>query len=114
MLPAYTSLESLAHSFSQYRRLMAHWNSVLNPAMVAVQYESVVADPEGQIRRLLGECGLPWDPRCLEFHGSARAVMTASALQVRKPVYAASLDKWRRYELHLGALLALREGAASI
>ncbi len=102
--PSYTSLEHLAHMYALYRKLMAHWEDVLDPPMVRVTYETLVADPGAGVRKLLGDCGLPWDERCLEFHRTGRAVVTASSLQVRQPMYTTSLEKWRRYEPWLGEL----------
>ena len=86
---------------------MAHWRSVL-PAgsMLDVVYEEVVDDLEGQARRLIDFCGLPWDPACLAFHKTDRLVLTASNVQVRQPIYRGAVGRWRRYEAHLGPLLA--------
>jgi len=86
---------------------MAHWRSVLPAgAMLDVVYENVVDDLEGEVRRLLDHCGLPWDERCLKFHENRRPIHTASALQVRQPLFRSSLQRWRRYEAFLGPLLA--------
>jgi hypothetical protein len=84
--------------------------------MLEVQYEEVVADLEGQARRLLHHCGLAWDPRCLTFHETQRPVRTASVNQVRQPLYRSSLERWRRYERHLVPLIEALgpEGAASV
>ena len=91
---------------SCYSELMSHWRSVLPPgALVDVSYEEVVDDLEGQARRLIDYCGLPWDDRCLTFHRTSRAVKTASAVQVRKPLFRSSLQRWRRYEADIVPLL---------
>jgi len=87
-----------------YRRLMEHWNRVLPGRVIDVVYEKLVADPETEIRRLLAACGLPWDDACLRFHENERSVKTASSSQVRRPIYKSSLQRWRRYEKHLGPL----------
>jgi hypothetical protein len=85
---------------------MAHWSAVLPAdAILDVSYEDVVGDLEGQARRLIEYCGLPWDDRCLDFHSNRRPVRTASAVQVRKPLYNHSVDRWRRYEDDLGPLI---------
>jgi hypothetical protein len=85
---------------------MAHWRSVLpNGAMLDVSYEEVVDDLEGQARRLIEYCGLTWDAQCVNFHETQRPVKTASAVQVRKPLFRASLQRWRRYEAGLAPLL---------
>jgi len=99
-------LGELGRYYYCYRAMMSHWRSVLPPgAMLDVAYEDVVDDLEGQARRMIDYCGLPWDDRCLSFHRSKRAVRTASVAQVRKPVYRSSLARWRRYEKDLGPLL---------
>jgi hypothetical protein len=73
--------------------------------MLEVSYEDVVDNLEGQARRLIDYCGLPWDDRCISFHKSTRPVKTASAVQVRQPLFRSSLQRWRRYEADLGPLL---------
>ena len=84
----------------------AHWHSVLPAdAMLEVQYEEVVADPEMQARRILAYCGLEWDDACLGFHKVERAVHTASAAQVRQPLYRSSVGRWRAYRDQLQPLL---------
>jgi tetratricopeptide (TPR) repeat protein len=100
-------LAELGRYYKRYERLMAHWRRVLPPGrMLEVRYEDVVADLEGQTRRLLDHCGLRFDERCIAFHETQRAVRTASAAQVRQPIYKDSIGRWRRYEEFLGPLLA--------
>ena len=86
--------------------MMAHWREVL-PAgvMLDVQYEDVVSDLEGQARRIIAHCGLAWDDACLEFHNTERSVLTASATQVRQPIYRSSIGRWRPHEAALAPLL---------
>ncbi|HZN65080.1 MAG TPA: sulfotransferase, partial [Tepidisphaeraceae bacterium] len=79
--------------------------TTVNFPMVEVRYEDVVADLEGQTRRLLEFLDLPWDDRCVRFHESGRAVGTASSDQVRRPLYGSSVGRWKHYEHHLGPLL---------
>jgi tetratricopeptide (TPR) repeat protein len=99
-------LAELGRYYRAYSGLMAHWRSVLPPgAMLDVSYEDVVNDLESQARRLIDYCGLPWDDRCLGFHGTSRPVKTASAVQVRKPLFRGSLQRWRHYEAGLAPLL---------
>ncbi len=74
---------------------MQHWNAVMPGVIHTIRYEALVADLEGEARRLLEHCGLPWDDACLRFHESQQASTTASALQVRQPVYTGSVGKWR-------------------
>jgi tetratricopeptide (TPR) repeat protein len=101
-----TDLEDLAHYYREYQRLMRHWHTVLPVgALLEMPYEALVADAETWIRRLLAHVGLPWDARCLDFHRTERAVLTASAWQVRQPLSPASIGRWRRYEAMLGPLL---------
>jgi hypothetical protein len=84
---------------------MDHWHRVLSGFVLDVHYEQVVGDLEGQVRRLLDFCGLPFEEACLRFHETERAVKTASSEQVRQPIYTSSVNLWRRYEAELGALI---------
>ena len=97
-------LIELGEFYLEYERLMAHWHRVLPGFVLDVQYEDMVADQEYQTRRLLEYCGLPFEPACLEFHKTERAVQTASSEQVRQPIYADSVHYWRHFERHLEAL----------
>jgi Flp pilus assembly protein TadD len=100
-------LGELGRYYKHYERLMAHWRRLLPPDRILdVRYEDVVADLEGQTRRLLAHCGLPFDDHCLAFHETERPVRTASAAQVRQPIYRHSIGRWRAYEEFLGPLLA--------
>ena len=103
---AYTSdLAVLGRQYLRYQRLMDHWRAVLPPgSILEVSYEALVADLEGETRRMLGYLGLPWHADCLEFHRTARAVRTASFLQVRQPIYTRSVARWKRFERHLAPL----------
>jgi len=107
-LNTYThDLEDLAHYYRQYRRLMRHWRAVLPEAILDVPYEGLVADPEGWTRRMLEFIDLPWDARCLDFQRTQRAVVTASKWQIRQPVSARSIGRWRRYEKFIDPLISL-------
>jgi Flp pilus assembly protein TadD len=100
-------LGELGRYYRHYQSLMAHWRRVLPPGRILdVRYEDVVADLESQTRRLLDYCGLDWDERCLSFHRTERPVRTASAAQVRQPIFDTSIGRWRDYEEFLGPLLA--------
>lgn len=93
-----------------FDRLAAHWRAVLPPdRFTEIAYEDLVADQEGQTRRLLAFAGLPWDDRCLAFHENAAPVATASAVQVRQPLYASSIGRWRRYGAGLEPLKRVLE-----
>jgi len=99
-------LAELGRYYRRYTELMTHWRSVLPPgAILDVSYEDVVDDLQGQARRLIEYCGLPWDERCISFHKTSRPVKTASAAQVRKPLFRSSLQRWRKYEAGIGPLL---------
>jgi hypothetical protein len=85
---------------------MAHWREILPPShFLEVDYEDVVDDTEGQVRRMLDFLGLPWDDACLEFHRTERAVRTASVNQVRRPIYRSSSGRWRKHAKNLKPLL---------
>ena len=97
--PYATDFGDLAHYYHEYLRLMMHWRAVLPPGtLIDVRYEDLVDDPESGSRRMLAHIGLPWDPRCLEFHRTDRPVLTASNWQVRQPISRGSIGRWRRYE----------------
>ncbi len=100
-------LAELGKHYMNYERLMQHWKSLL-PAgsFLEVQYEDIVADMEGQARRLIDYVGLDWNDACLDFHKNERSIRTASVTQVRQPIYKTSVERWRHYEAHLGPLLA--------
>ncbi|HZQ11599.1 MAG TPA: sulfotransferase [Pseudolabrys sp.] len=99
-------LGELGRYYRRYRSLMAHWRRVLPPDRILdVRYEDVVADLEGQARRILEHCGLPWDERCLAFHRNERPVRTASAAQVRQPIYGGAVGRWRDYKDFIAPLL---------
>jgi Flp pilus assembly protein TadD len=94
----------------RYAAMMDHWRRVLPDHVVDVRYEDLIADPEVAIRRLVTDvCGLPWSPDCLRFHETRRAVVTASADQVRRPIFQTSVERWRRYEDRLGPLFSALE-----
>ncbi|HTO67453.1 MAG TPA: sulfotransferase [Bradyrhizobium sp.] len=99
-------LAELGRYYKGYEALMAHWRAVLPPGtMLEVQYEDIVADLDGHARRLIRYCGLDWNDRCLSFHQTKRPVQTASLVQVREPVHAKSVGRWRLYGARLKPLL---------
>ncbi|WP_296737211.1 tetratricopeptide repeat-containing sulfotransferase family protein [Mesorhizobium sp.] len=98
-------LGELADFHNLYTDIMAHWHKVLPGVVHDVRYEDFVADQEGQTRALMAHLGLPWDEKVLSFHETDRPVRTASAAQVRQPMYQGSVDLWKRYGEKLKPLL---------
>jgi tetratricopeptide (TPR) repeat protein len=98
------SIEDIARYYRMYRELMAHWDEVLPGRILRIQHEDVVDDLAGNVRRILDFCGLEFEPGCMEFHETERAVHSASSEQVRRPIYREGVDQWRRYEPWLGPL----------
>ncbi len=103
-------LAELGRYYRAYDTLMTHWRQVLpDGVMLEVQYEELVADFAPQARRIVAHCGLEWDERCLAYHETQRVVRTASAVQVRQPLYRSAVGRARPYAAMLGPLLeALR------
>jgi tetratricopeptide (TPR) repeat protein len=106
-------LVELGEYYLQYDRLMTHWHAVLPGRVLDVQYESVVADQDGQTRRLLEFCGLPWEDACLRYYETQRAVRTASSEQVRRPIYTSSIGLWRHYARELAGLIEILDPVLS-
>jgi tetratricopeptide (TPR) repeat protein len=97
-MPHSYDLGELGRYYGKYRELMEYWEKVLPEGfLTTVQYEEVVADTEGQAKRLIEFLGLPWNKKCVEFHKSDRPVKTASVAQVRKPIYKTSVERWKKY-----------------
>jgi len=98
-------LAELGRFYRRYEELMTHWHKVLPKGRILdVRYEDVVADLEGQTRRILKHCGLPWDKHCLSFHANKRPIRTASVAQVRQPLYGNAVGRARAYDEFLGPL----------
>ena len=97
-------LVDMGRFYRDYVELMAHFDAVLPGRVLRVIYERVVEDTEAEVRRLLDYCGLPFDPACLRFFENQRPVRTASAEQVRRPIYREGVDQWRQYDNWLGPL----------
>ena len=94
-------LIEFAEYYLEYCRIMDHWQEVLPGQVLRVSYEDIVADLEGQARRMLEFCDLPWEETCLDFHKNTRPVNTASAEQVREPIYTDAVEFWKHYESQL-------------
>jgi len=106
-------LTTLGAYYREYERLMAHWHAILPGRILEVHYEEMVRDQEGQTRKLLDFVGLGWEDACLEFHKAERTVTTISRWQVRQPIYASSVDRWKRFEPFVGDLIdSLKPSAA--
>ena len=100
-------LEALANVCHDYQQLMTHWKAVLPIPILDVRYEELIADPQHQVARVLEFCGLGWEDACLNFHQSARQVVTASYDQVRKPLYKSSVARWKHYEQQLEPVIRI-------
>lgn len=97
-------LQELARYYIAYRRLMRHWTRTLPGAIHELRYEDLIADSDRETRRLLEFCGLEWQEACAEFHNNTTPSTTASAAQVRRPLYATSVSQWRHYRKQLAPL----------
>jgi tetratricopeptide (TPR) repeat protein len=110
-MPHSYDLAELGRYYGKYRELMEHWEKVLPEGfMTTVQYEDVVANTEKEAKRLIDFLGLPWDPKCVDFHKSDRPVKTASVAQVRKPIYKTSVQRWKKYGPGLQPLVDAIDG----
>ena len=99
-------LTEVGRYYSDYVQLMDHWDDVLPGRVLRVRHEDVLDDLEGQVRRMLDHIGLPFEPACLDFHRTQRAVKTASSEQVRRPINRSGQGAWKPYEPWLGDLKA--------
>ncbi len=99
-----TDLADCGRRHLETERMADHWRHVLPMPILDLHYKALVADLEGEARRLIDFIGLDWDPACLSFHETERAVNTPSTWQVRQPIYSSSVGHWRNYERHLGPL----------
>jgi tetratricopeptide (TPR) repeat protein len=97
-------LEDLGRYYRCYLSLMDRWDAVLPGKVLRLQYELLIRDPETEIRRLLSHCSLPFEAACLSFHETKRPVRTASAEQVRQPLYTSGVGYWRHFEADLEPL----------
>lgn len=104
-------LAEIGRYYIGYRRLMEHWRTTQPGAIHALAYEALVADPLKETRRLLEFCGLEWQEACAEYHKNPLPTTTASAAQVRRPLYATSVAQWRHYAAELTELQGLLNAA---
>jgi tetratricopeptide (TPR) repeat protein len=98
------SIDDIARYYRSYVKLMRHWDEALPSEVLRVNHEDVVQDLEGNVRRLLEFCGLPFEPACLEYYKTERSVRTASSEQVRQPIFKEGVYQWRNFERWLGPL----------
>jgi tetratricopeptide (TPR) repeat protein len=111
-MPFVSDKANLAFAYRQYARIMDHWRTVLPPdRFLEIDYEKLVGDREGVTRQLIAFCGLDWHDACLQPERNERAVTTASLWQARQPIFASSVERWRRYEPWLGELRSLLPAA---
>jgi tetratricopeptide (TPR) repeat protein len=92
------SIDDIARYYRTYLELMRHWDRVLPGRILRIQHEDVVDDLEGNVRRMLDFCGLPFEPPCIDFYKTERSVRTASSEQVRQPLNREGLDQWKHFE----------------
>ena len=97
-------LDEIGRYYRAYVDVMQHWESVLPGRILRVQHEDVIEDLEGQVRRILSYCGLPFEQACVNFHETERAVRTPSAEQVRQPIYKSGMEQWQHYAEQLKPL----------
>jgi len=108
-------LKEIAQYYVAYRRLMEHWAATMPGAIHTLSYEGLVADQLAESRKLLEFCGLQWEATCADFHRNAAATTTASASQVRQPIYDSSVAQWRHYATQLAPLSeALNSGGINL
>jgi hypothetical protein len=98
-------LGHIAHRIEQHRRLMRHWRAAIGDHLTEVRYERLVADPETEIRRALAAIHVDWHPDVLAFSERKGFVSSASRQQVREPLHARSVERWRNYEDALQPIL---------
>ncbi len=102
-------LQDIAHYYVLFDRLMAHWKRILPGKIFEVRYEELIEDQTAQTRRMLAFCGLDMEESCLRFEDNPEPVATASAVQVREPVYSTSVGRWKRYERQLAPARTILE-----
>lgn len=97
-------LEEIGRTVRRYQRLMRHWMKFWPESIKTFRYEDFTNDVEAMSRELLEFCGLEWEPECLEFYKTERAVMTSSVVQVRQPIYQSAKGRASHFDAHLGPL----------
>jgi hypothetical protein len=109
------TFEDLARYYAAYDRLMSHWRATLGPQLHEVVYEDLVRDPAHIGEVIAQHCGLTWNAQAIEVEKNAGVSLTASAAQIRRPIYGTSSGRWRHYRGHLEPLIrALRRCAVPL
>lgn len=103
-IPYAYDVKEIANAYALTHRLCNHWEAVMPESILQIDYEDLVRDLEGSARRIVEFAGLAWDDACLSFHETERTVQTASATQVRQPIYETSVNRWKPYEAQLKPL----------
>jgi hypothetical protein len=98
------SLEGLGRYYVAYEKMMTHWDQVLPGFVLKIQHEDVINDLDGQVRRLLDFCELPFEQNCVDFHKTSRHIKTPSSEQVRQPIYRSGMEQWKNFESQLTPL----------
>jgi tetratricopeptide (TPR) repeat protein len=107
-------LEDIAKYYASYVEIMKHWDSVLPGFVLKVQHEDVINDLDGQVKRMLDFCNLPFEQSCIDFHKTKRTIKTPSSEQVRQPIFRDSMEQWKHFDEHLGALKTTLKNAKLI
>jgi len=109
------SLDDTGRYFLEFDRLIETWRRALpKDRFATVQYEDVIAEQERETHRLLDFCQLPFEPECLSFHSNPAPIATASSVQVRKPIYSSSIDRWRKFGAELAPLEELMRNSGKL
>jgi len=104
MYPYSYNLDTLAEYYLQYHELMKFWNDAFGSNIINIKYEDLVQDPNKEFSSIFKHCDLQWHSERLDYHDKNTAVGTASAAQVRQPIYTSSIQKWRKFEPHIEPL----------
>ncbi|MGQ8366096.1 tetratricopeptide repeat-containing sulfotransferase family protein [Glaciecola sp. 1036] len=97
-------LENISKYYNSYLEMMEHWDQVLPGHVLRVQHEDVINDLEGQVKRILEYCNLPFEQACIEYYKTERTIKTPSSEQVRQPIFKDSMQQWKHYEAFLQPL----------
>jgi tetratricopeptide (TPR) repeat protein len=101
--------DHIARRFAIYQRILDHWTETRPLDWLDMRYEDLIDDLEGQARRMIDFVGLEWNSACVRFHSTKRVVRTPSLAQVRQPIHAQSVGRWRNYEVALAPFFSALE-----